>query len=116
VAIVGRRRCGGSSDAGLGGDVMDKNTVETNVGTFERQVCEVEGCDELGEPCWIESRDKPDTWVCAEHMHQQGFCIGCGQFYAGIESFDFGPDWCDNCAPEFEEEEYDGDMYGDMLY
>jgi hypothetical protein len=88
---------------------MNKTHVQTNVGIFERQPCQEEGCEKPGEPCWIESPNEPDEWYCAEHMFKNGFCIGCNQFYAGIESFDFGPGWCSNCASEFEEEEYDDD-------
>lgn len=90
-------------------DALNETHIFTNVGTFERQPCQEDGCENRGEPCWIESAATPDEWYCAEHMHKHGFCIGCGQFYAGIESFDFGPGWCDNCAPEFEEE-YDDDL------
>ena len=58
-------------------------------------------------PCYLPSYTGPvdynhaDTWLCPEHCQQEGFCWGCGQFWAGIESFDFSPTGlCDNCKDE----------------
>lgn len=76
--------------------------------------CQREGCWKKGNPCYYPPHGEPDddvpVWVCCEHMKVEGFCVGCGGFWAGVESFDFGPGWCDNCAPEWEEpfdEDYD---------
>jgi hypothetical protein len=42
---------------------------------------------EVDEEGW---RDKePDFYYCAHHAKHAGFCICCGEFWAGIESFDF---------------------------
>lgn len=63
-----------------------------------------------------------DGWVdlteyyCAEHCHDNGFCFNCGGFWAGAESFDFGPGWCSNCASEFEETEYEDEEYWGQHY
>ena len=58
-------------------------------------------------PCYLPSYQGPydyiqaDTWLCPEHCQVEGFCWGCGQFWAGIESFDFSPTGlCENCKEE----------------
>lgn len=76
--------------------------------------CETEGCQEEGNPCWLPGNydaDHPDFWHCGKHMHQEGFCWGCGTFWGGVESFDFGAGartgLCENClsSGEFDEDE-----------
>ena len=52
-------------------------------------------------------------YYCANHCKEHGYCFCCGQFWAGVEMFDFGPGWCSNCASEFEDETYDDD---DLCY
>lgn len=60
-----------------------------------------------------------DGYYCAEHAYEEGFCWGCGQFYAGgSERFDFriGGQWmCDGCWSNFyeyePEDEWDEDYY-----
>lgn len=65
--------------------------------------CEKDGCAKEGKPCYLPdwgdepSDGKPDFYYCYEHIHSQGFCKMCGQFWAGVESFDFGNGYCDNC-------------------
>lgn len=60
-----------------------------------------------------------DGWVdlyefyCAEHCQENGYCFACGNFWAGAESFDFGPGWCSNCASEFEESDDEDEYWGD---
>jgi hypothetical protein len=65
--------------------------------------------------------NKPEVqYYCGTHAQQQGFCSGCGEFWGGIDSFDFGDGLCDNCKDEFEdyyddEEDWEetSDYYGD---
>lgn len=48
--------------------------------------------------------DVPDDieYVCGEHSHALGFCRSCGQFWGGVESFDFRRSGlCDNCEAEW---------------
>lgn len=63
-------------------------------------------------------------YYCAEHAKENGYCFGCGNFWAGNESFDFSSSiYCENCREEEywedEEEEYYGmidDYYSDLQY
>ncbi len=62
------------------------------------------GCQNKGTKCLIpgaliDDEDQKSRY-CPDHAAENGFCYGCGIFYAGIESFDFGqyPGLCDNCA------------------
>lgn len=76
--------------------------------------CQEEGCKNHGKPYILRGYyldDEPDSiyWYCWEHAKPNGFCPGCGEFWGGTESFDFGPGYCSNCAPEFEEDYYDED-------
>lgn len=39
--------------------------------------------------------------LCFEHAEAEGFCVGCGQFWCGIEAFDFDPaHLCPNCRDQ----------------
>jgi len=48
-----------------------------------------------------------DFYYCQEHCHVEGFCYGCGRFFAGIESFDFAEEQggikglCGDCEDQF---------------
>lgn len=39
---------------------------------------------------------------CPDHAYDNGFCMGCGEFWGGIESFDFSPikGFCENCVED----------------
>jgi hypothetical protein len=56
--------------------------------------------------------------LCYDCAIKGGFCVGCGWFMAGIESFDFSPvkGYCVECRSEFERDEYcdDDDYDGDL--
>lgn len=57
--------------------------------------------------------DTPDELLCAHHAPKAGFCWGCGNFWAGVESFDFNTNnLCDNCK---DDPDLTGD-YGDDDY
>ncbi len=34
---------------------------------------------------------------CCDHAFKNGYCICCGEFWGGIEDFDFGNGFCTNC-------------------
>lgn len=80
--------------------------MDVNDNTPEWGYCTVEGCPHPAIPCWLPDSDygvdDPDDLLCADHCAEQGYCWGCGRFYAGMESFDFNPrGLCENCADEF---------------
>lgn len=60
----------------------------------------------------------PDEVLCGEHASRLGYCRSCGDFWGGIESFEFGhPGLCDQChdqiEADFAESEYEEDCYWD---
>lgn len=73
--------------------------------------CNQKGCEEEGTvDCYLpESYDKPDYQYCVEHAPVNGFCYCCGQFWAGVERFDFATalggieGLCENCDVEVKE-------------
>jgi hypothetical protein len=67
--------------------------------------CEEPGCLNEAMPCYLSGDPEPSEWWCSEHAFEHGFCRGCGQFWAGIESFDFGPGYCPNCRDEIQADE-----------
>lgn len=88
--------------------------------------CEEEGCDWEGTPCYYPDNPiygldypeggppaefEPDHHYCAQHAYRAGFCFGCGSFWGGVESFDFGnpSHLCENCRAngDYEEEDMD---------
>lgn len=89
-------------------------------------ICMEGGCTIRGIACYLPDDnsipDKPDCWYCPEHAHKNGFCWGCGNFWAGVESFDFnlwGNELCDNCKDEPDltgEYDYDDDHSEDWAY
>jgi hypothetical protein len=75
--------------------------------------CEHDGCDREGNPCFLldDPPDKPSYHFCGDHAHEEGFCRGCGGFFGGIESFEFGYGLCDYCEVECEDEIEDLDPW-----
>lgn len=76
--------------------------------------CSHEGCWAKGRECYLPDNPgpEPSEWVCGEHSHAAGYCWGCGQFQAGIESFDFSKSGlCGYCDHQWKTEagEYDSD-------
>lgn len=81
-------------------------------------ICGVQGCRQWGNPCWLPDDDwnKPSSHYCYDHMHNQGFCPGCGNFWAGVESFDFSRSgYCENCAGDAGLDDDDSDYWEDDL-
>lgn len=88
----------------------------TMPGEVEGHRCEEPGCTSFDAlPCVMDFDDKNPSYFCPEHAFKNGHCSICGQFWAGIESFDFGPGYCENCRSEVEEED-DYDMDDDYDY
>lgn len=48
--------------------------------------------------------DGETVWYCEEHARRAGFCVGCGGFWGGVESFEFSryPGYCEECSWEFD--------------
>jgi hypothetical protein len=78
--------------------------------------CQKDDCKEPAIPCWMPDSDygvdDPDDLLCAEHCQEEGYCWGCGYFWAGIESFDFRANGlCDNCKDEYADpDDYDDEI------
>lgn len=80
--------------------------------------CQERNCSMPGNPCFLPDLDGSgqDTdvsyWYCSTHARKNGFYPGCGQFWAGVESFDFSPTgYCENCRTCFEDDDYEDDEY-----
>lgn len=83
--------------------------------------CEHEGCTRDGLPCHepgghADDDDGPTTWYCTEHAAEHGFCWCCGEFWGGVESFDFGSGLCEHCRDEVGDDEEDEDWDDDEGY
>ena len=71
-----------------------------------RHKCEKFGCDEDGVLCSLNDDEDTEFYYCPTHCFEEGFCFGCGNFFSGIEDFDFEPSHlCANCRTEVEEED-----------
>lgn len=74
--------------------------------------CDEPGCDTgwPGSPCWLpDDGEQPSYYYCAKHAAPL-FCLGCGQFNGGIESFEFNPrGLCEHCDVDLQEPRYDDD-------
>lgn len=76
-------------------------------------VCSEPGCSKRTTiACIVPDTDEIEGYYCYDHAWRNGYCFGCGQFWGGVESFDFpGPHqvsgYCDNCQSDFEEDDYD---------
>jgi hypothetical protein len=79
----------------------------------ESAPCDEEGCAEQGIPCWLpdEMDGEPGAYYCSKHAFENGYCKWCGRFFGGIEHFDFGQGYCDDCQSEIDNDDCvdDGD-------
>jgi hypothetical protein len=88
-------------------------------------VCVHPGClttDESLTACYYDGTPEEQRYAgsyCYQHAKEHGFCFGCGEFWGGVESFEFGELWgnfpnlCDNCSDEYRAEfsdEYEDDV------
>ena len=65
-----------------------------------------DGCGNAGFECFLPDDENQASYAyCVEHAFDNGFCRSCGQFWGGIESFEFlNGGLCDNCKDELEQE------------
>lgn len=72
--------------------------------------CQEPDCTNSGSECFYPDSDTPDHYYCCSHASKNGFCYGCGQFYGGVEQFEFPQfygnieGFCPNCSEEIKEE------------
>lgn len=116
---------------------MNEETTMTEETPFVTHLCEVEGCTWGGIACfspdnpiyaWEGNEDEeppdfpPDHYYCGDHAQKAGFCWGCGEFWGGIESFDFGmgarSGLCENClaSGDFDDDDEDDEDDMDSVY
>lgn len=76
---------------------------------FKANQCRHPGCTEEGIPCAMDWEDRDPDFYCSKHAPEHGHCHCCGQFWGGIESFEFGrsPGLCDNCRDQIEADSLD---------
>jgi len=74
-------------------------------------LCEYEGCEREGRACYLPDDEREVAYhFCHEHAHIEGFCHGCGGFFAGVGDFDFDSSGlCDNCRGDLGEDFDDED-------
>jgi hypothetical protein len=82
----------------------------------DKLVCQEDGCTGEADRYYYPDDDAFDV-LCVEHAVQAGFCFMCGNFWAGVEAFDFSriAGVCPNCIHEFDEPE-DDDDFGSVHY
>ncbi len=48
------------------------------------------------------------AYYCSQHATENGYCYGCGEFWAGVETFDFSPSGlCSNCLSAEDDGDFD---------
>lgn len=80
---------------------------------LELPKCQKEGCTNLGMECLvpldytkpIEEQEQQLEYYCSEHCYENGYCWMCGQFWGGVERFEFDQSHlCENCRSEIDAE------------
>ena len=63
------------------------------------ELCEETDCANRGEPCFYpDNQEEPAHYYCTKHAWDNGFCWQCGQFWGGVEAFEFSASHlCPNC-------------------
>ena len=93
--------------------MLKQDYGEENPAAKKINPCEEEGCCEADTiKCIVWHPEDQNEWTedvfyyCGDHAEDNGFCVGCGTFSAGLESFDFiHPGLCDNCYDEVKSDE-----------
>jgi hypothetical protein len=81
-----------------------------------------DACDDCGKrtdglmTCTY-AHDGSTTKLCPDCIKDSGFCLRCGNYCAGMSSFDFSdmPGYCSDCRREikddFDDDDWDNDPY-----
>ena len=79
-----------------------------------KHICEDNNCFNEAMECILydHEHDREITfWYCPTHSQPNGFCWYCGQFWGGVESFDFdGHCPCCDAINGFEQEYFEETM------
>lgn len=92
---------------------MSKRYKTKRTERFKRRKrqCQHEGCKNEGVQCQLpDYRDGSIQieFFCGEHAHLNGYCRCCGQFWAGVDAFDFNKSGlCPHCQDEVDEDFYE---------
>lgn len=59
--------------------------------------------------------DGEEIRLCPDCIKDSGFCLSCGYYSSGLESFDFSemPGYCRDCIEEIESESWEFEYCGD---
>ena len=86
----------------------------------EKHQCQHEGCtSQEAVQCDLTNYEEgadPEKFTyfyCTEHAKQAGFCWGCGDFWGGVASFEFGNGLCENCLVEEQDYDDEDDYWGE---
>lgn len=75
--------------------------------------CEHDGCDADAIPCQLDDdrcAERVTEWLCPEHAAEAGYCASCGDFWGGIDTFEFRhPGLCDHCWEALRADAGEGD-------
>jgi hypothetical protein len=86
-----------------------------NIGGVQCDECKMFFDSSVMHKCYLPSdninEDDEIVFLCPECNDGTCYCKGCGQFCAGIDSFEFGKyaGYCDNCRDEIESNEIGDD-------
>lgn len=89
--------------------------------------CQESICGAPAIACYLPDLDRGEArqatayaYLCPDHAFKRGHCKGCGEFWGGVESFEFlNGGYCDDCRREIdrafaEERDWD-DREGDPV-
>lgn len=82
-----------------------------------------DACDDCGKrtdglmTCTY-AHDGSTTKLCPDCIKDSGFCLRCGNYCAGMSSFDFSPipGYCSDCRDELDDDDDDDDWLYDFDY
>jgi len=71
------------------------------------KLCEEQGCQKEAVECHLgygpSAQEDVFYWYCVDHARKHGFCYCCGEFWGGVNSFEFSrTGLCENCESELE--------------
>lgn len=82
----------------------------------EKHKCQHKGCTKDSDVvCIVPEQDNTGIQViehlCEEHAYESGYCVLCGEFWGGIETFDIDnpSHLCENCLEQIKDETGEND-------